>query len=539
MSDNKGVVYTKQWVADLILDIAGYTPDQDLLSKVIVEPSCGAGTFIAQIIDRLMESISHQSYQLQELLQPNRQESALYKCIIGYDLDKAAVKKTRKVATSKLISYGIDRKTAESIASTWIRQADFLLEEDIACDYIVGNPPYVRATDIVPEKRTLYCHRYDTVTKGCDLYVGFFQKGLESLKDENGVLCYICADRWMQNQYGKKLRAYINQYYHLDTIIKMHDVDAFEEAVSAYPAIVRIDKKRGDIKYVDAKAAFSEADAKKLISQFKAGNYNCECAAYASSTMRQPEGSSIIPLSSPATVHTVMDLMGKYPAMEDVGIKIGIGIATGKDDVFITRNADLVESNRVLPAFNMRDWRSGKGDYPCWLVNPWNTDGTLVDLTEYPKLKAYFEEHKDTLANRHVAAKNADSWYRTIDKVNWGLVGRPMLLFPDLAMRADPVYSDGSKYPCHNCYWLTSDEWELKALGGLLMSKTAESFIDALAVKMRGGTMRFQAQYLRHIHIPRWQDISEEVVTMLRDAFNTGNRDLANKAAILAYNMEE
>ena len=40
-----GAVFTRRWVVELILDLAGYTPDKDLGGMVAVEPSCGAGAF--------------------------------------------------------------------------------------------------------------------------------------------------------------------------------------------------------------------------------------------------------------------------------------------------------------------------------------------------------------------------------------------------------------------------------------------------------------------------------------------------------------
>jgi hypothetical protein len=39
----KGVVYTKPWVASLILDLAGYQPTEDLAARYAVEPSAGGG----------------------------------------------------------------------------------------------------------------------------------------------------------------------------------------------------------------------------------------------------------------------------------------------------------------------------------------------------------------------------------------------------------------------------------------------------------------------------------------------------------------
>ena len=44
----------------------------------------------------------------------------------------------------------------------------------------------------------------------------------------------------------------------------------------------------------------------------------------------------------------------------------------------------------------------------------------MVDLSDYPKLKSYFENHRSDIAGRHIARKNTKAWYRTIDKINNG-----------------------------------------------------------------------------------------------------------------------
>ena len=70
-----------------------------------------------------------------------------------------------------------------------------------------------------------------------DFYVGFIERGLSALAP-GGTLAFICADRWMRNQYGADLRELITtRGYAVDTVMKMHDVDAFDDSVSAYPAI--------------------------------------------------------------------------------------------------------------------------------------------------------------------------------------------------------------------------------------------------------------------------------------------------------------
>ena len=69
------------------------------------------------------------------------------------------------------------------------------------------------------------------------------------------------------------------------------------------------------------------------------------------------------------------------------------------------------------------------------------------------------------------------------------------------------------------------------------MSNVAESFVAAYGVKMRGGTLRFQAQYLRKIAVPAPDSLDEEVARELRDAFRNHDREAATRAAEAAYGL--
>ena len=42
----KGVVYTKRWVVDLLLDLAGYRAENNLVDALAVEPAAGDGAFL-------------------------------------------------------------------------------------------------------------------------------------------------------------------------------------------------------------------------------------------------------------------------------------------------------------------------------------------------------------------------------------------------------------------------------------------------------------------------------------------------------------
>jgi hypothetical protein len=55
---------------------------------------------------------------------------------------------------------------------------------------------------------------------------------------------------------------------------------------------------------------------------------------------------------------------------------------------------------------------------------------------------------------------------------------------------------------------------------------------------MRGGTLRFQAQYLRLIRVPHPDQISADQKDALRTAFQVRDSDAATTAACAAYGID-
>lgn len=525
-----GVVFTKDWVVDFVLDVAGYTVNDDLLSGCVVEPSCGDGAFLERITSRLCKRAELEGALSVERLEP---------CVRAFDLDDASVSASKATIQRVLSSFCLNEAEAKHLSDAWVYQGDFLLTDVPRARWVVGNPPYVRSSLIPRGQRKSYGELLSCVTMGSDLYVGFFQKGLEALTGD-GSLCFICSDRWLQNRYGSRLRAYVSKSYSLDVHVRMHGVPVFEDEVSAYPAISLIRRGAGrDIRYMECQPQFSAGDVLAAESWIELGEGAYRSQNASADVLPPLSGSGPIPLAAPEKLQMLGDLASRFPRLEDAGVKLGIGVASGCDEVYITEDPDLVERDRMLPLFFMRDWRAGQREGTKCLVNPWNDDGVLVNLDDYPKLKGYLEGNKERLKRRRVARDHPDLWYRTLDKPDQTLMGKEMLLFPDMAAKADPVYSDGSRYPHHNCYWMTSSEWDVRSLGGLMMSDLVEGYVDAFGVKMRGSTLRFQAQYLRMVHIPYANEVDEETKRELTEAFIEGNRERANRASRRAYGLEE
>ena len=150
--------------------------------------------------------------------------------------------------------------------------------------------------------------------------------------------------------------------------------------------------------------------------------------------------------------------------MEDAGCRVGFGVATGADKVFIGAFNDLeVESDRKLPLVMTTDIEDGTVQWQgMGVINPFRDDGGLVDLGEYPMLRSYLQGFEEIVRKRHVAVKNPNTWYRTIDRIYPALANTPKLLIPDIKGEAHIVLEEGRLYPHHNLYFITSDEWELE-----------------------------------------------------------------------------
>ena len=112
------------------------------------------------------------------------------------------------------------------------------------------------------------------------------------------------------------------------------------------------------------------------------------------------------------------------------------------------------------------------------------------------------------------------------------------MLIPDIKGEAHIVFEPGKLYPHHNIYYVVSDTWDLRALQAVLLSKIAKLFVATYSTKMRGGYLRFQAQYLRRIRIPFWQDVSENHRRELIYAATSRDFDACNRAVFKLYKQK-
>jgi adenine-specific DNA-methyltransferase len=375
-----GEVFTRPWVVDAILDLVGYTPDVDLAGRTIIEPSCGSGAFLVPVVERLVKAAEQSDTPL----------ASLTGCVRAYDLQPDNVDLARKQAGEVLLTAGCPRNVAESLATTWVRQADFLLDdENITADYAVGNPPYVRLEALPKELLATYRATWPSMRGRADIYVGFVERMLQLLKP-GGRVGVICADRWMRNEYGEALRKIIASDYAVEHVWTMHHVDAFESEVAAYPAITVLRRgSQGAVAVADTARTFGAAQARRLVSWARGRRGDVDGRGFRGfRSPTWPTGGSPWPIGSVERLRVLSHLQQDCPPLEDpaTGTEVSIGVATGADRIYISDNPRLVEPDRLLPLVMTEDVAGGEFHWTGqYLVNPWNMGRTRAAPVRIPR----------------------------------------------------------------------------------------------------------------------------------------------------------
>jgi len=529
-----GAVFTKPEIIGLVLDLAGYIPGGGRLAdRPLLEPSCGDGAFLAEAARRLIASERAKGAAI------NWMDPALDGAITACDVNLAFVSQARGQIAELLAAEGCPAERSGSLALHWVRHMDFLLADfDRKFEFVVGNPPYVRIEDLPAPVLRRYRELYPTSADRADLYVAFIERGLRLLS-ASGCLSYICANRFAKNHYGRGLRHLIAREYHVRFYLNLEHTQPFVTEVSAYPCILVIDQGRGTptraatLTALDS-ATLESVNPARLSSATKSLNEFPEWYA---------DGAPWV-----ATERKSFDLLAslgdRLPLLEGsaADTRVGIGVATGADRVFITRGlVESVELECQMPLLMAADIRpdllSWSGHY---LINPYETAdmGGLRDLARYPGLSCYYLKHREALERRHVAQKRATGWYRTIDRVSASLLPLPKLVIPDIQAGGVVGLDQGRFYPHHNVYWITSVGWDLRVLQALLRSRWILDQVKAHSVQMRGGSLRYQAQVLRRLRLPHFGSMPEDVRAELVRVCGSLDLDAVDAAAEAAFRLD-
>jgi hypothetical protein len=377
-SEERGSVFTRREVVDFILDLVGYTTDQLLHQFRLIEPAFGDGGFLLPLVERLLTAYRAQVQDRSAIV------GDLAGAIRAVEVHGDSIKRTRSQLLTTLREHGVSTQDARQLLDSWVVEGDFLLVDlPQTFTHAVGNPPYVRQEMIPDLLMAEYRARYRTIYDRADLYIPFIERCLTQL-EPSGTLGFICADRWMKNKYGAPLRALVAEQYHLACYVDMMDTPAFDSEVSAYPAITIIKREKPGPTRISHRPRIDHDTLAKLAQAMRADPV--------------PDGGEVVEVANVVRgcepwmlqffdqLAIARRLEANFPTLEQAGCKVGIGVATGADQVFIGPFDRLdVEPDRKLRLVKTRDIEDGTVKWRGFgVINPFRDDGSLVALVDQP-----------------------------------------------------------------------------------------------------------------------------------------------------------
>ena len=350
--------------------------------------------------------------------------------------------------------------------------------ENPGFDIVIGNPPYVRQEKIKEIKPYLKEH-YKTYTGMADLYVYFFEKGLNVLK-EKGIFAFICSNKFAKAKYGEKLRKLI-----LENQLKLYTdltgVKVFKEA-SVDTCVIQIKK-----------------DYKKDNEIFVNNDY----------LMKQNRlEHHLFSFNSQEVLDLREKIFNQGTLIKNLDIKINYGIKTGFNKAFIIdenlKNKLIKEDSNnkeiIKPILRGRDIHKWKIIYEnLYLIYvPWN-----FNINKYPSIKAHLTHYKSDLEKRPEVKKNRYNWYcmsrYASDYVD--LFEKEKIIYSEIVPEPRFVYDDENYYMEATGFLLSSDSINLKYLVSLLNSKLLFWYFKEIGYNLGGKGYRYKKIFIEQLPI--------------------------------------
>lgn len=429
---------TPDEIIKYMLDVIGY--DENISAhKSIVDPACGTGTFIKQIIDRFMEGLDKNNIK-----NTVKQKLLVHKLIRAYDTKPSNVFVTKMVMISslvekKLISEMKDVLDMEEKLPVYCQ--DFLGVEEKA-DYIIGNPPYIRIQNMTVEYRKFLKNNFACTTGRFDIFTCFIEKS-DKLLNEHGRMCLITSNKYLTANYGVGIRDYLSSTGHVRKLVDLYDTKFFGAAV--LPAIIMCENSKSESEYVDyvgiktteQETQYRCMDANELFDYIEKerkcgksfilyGSEDTKAFEVSRSKVRIPmEGKAWnFSASDENTIKAKMDEQ-KLCSLKDA-FEVCVGIKTTADTVFVKPMTEkFINDHRfeefvvypLIQSFNVNKWNIswGESTKDRYILYPHREiDGNMVaiPLEEIPQAGAYLEECSEVLKKRSYLAESKNRmWY--------------------------------------------------------------------------------------------------------------------------------
>lgn len=388
-----------------------------LLDLTIIDPACGSGSFLNQILDFLIEEHQKIDELRAQLLGggfifSDISTDILERNIYGVDLNEESVEiaklslwlrtaqKGRKLnSLNNNIKCGNslidDPEIAGEKAFNWQKEFPEVFAKG-GFDVVVGNPPYVQI-QTMESSAGFDNGKFEAFEKTGDLYCLFYELGNIILK-ENGLLGFITSNKWMRANYGKSLRNYF--------ISKTQPIEIMDLGSGIFESATVDSNILIFQKTLDNGKEFIGLDISKE------NNFIDFSVFEKDRVFIQPNLDDVWSIMS-AKEKKLKDKFDKQGVpLKETNVKVFYGIKTGLNDAFIITedikdeliSKDVRNKELIFPVLRGRDVSRYNIDYQkLYLLNIHNgyNDNSKIEIDDYPTLKEYLSGFEPQLSKRY------------------------------------------------------------------------------------------------------------------------------------------
>lgn len=359
-----------------------------------------------------------------------------------------------------------------------IHERDFLdssIPDDLGeFKYIVGNPPYVPIEGLSEDEKEEYRTRFDTAIERFDLYLLFFERGLDLLV-KNGRLTFVTPEKYEYVSTAAPLRKKMASRYHVRRLEHLSE-DRFEEHIT-YPTVTTVD----------------HSDHSPTVIRRRDGSED--------EVTLPTDGSSWAP-----HIRETGDTLDSGVTLGDVCERISPGVATGRDGIFVMAQEEcppqLIEDGWARHTVSGSQLTRHGPDGPDVIITPYNDRGDLVSKDDLGTFGEWAKLHRSELEERSCVGRKP--WYAFHETPPLSDMLTEKIMWMDVSETPEFwIDREAKVIPRHTVYYaIPEDPVDVDTLIEYLRSDKARAWIEANAQKAHNDYLRLQSSIMKDLPVP-------------------------------------
>lgn len=382
-------------------------------------------------------------------------------------------------------------------------------------DVVIANPPYVRQENLKEWKDALRAQCAATFTGTADLYVFFYERGLQLLCD-GGILSFITSNKWYRAAYGEKLRHHLRGTVTIVHAIDFGDAPVFNAV--AYPTIVIGRKAEPQPSHSFSAMTWDSALSKDELVQFEK-IYEAKAKRITQASLAD-DGWRFL---AGRTQELLAGIRVAGTHLRDfVASRVYRGITTGLNEAFVvdapTKDHLIAEDSKSADL--LKPYAGGR-DVQRWCIaepEQWllfTRRGT--DIEKYPAVEAHLGRHRSRLMPGVPGGRKPGSyqWFEIQDNIAyWQEFSRPKIVSTKVSIRPTFAFDAAGSYLGNTAYFFSVNDSGLFVLA-VLNSNVSAFYSKHIFVEKQNGWYEVQPDGLEVFPIPHADTVQSAAIEQL------------------------